>query len=1262
MTPDETLLVSSCDLSDAWNGQQIECSDNPQIRYLVKLAHDLLRGAFFIWIWDPPSQRLSGCAYAGMELVDLNSTSVDLSADNMITRILESSEILHITASSQVDLSVFSELLEADQWSAIHCFPLRVGDKTIGAACYAQEKMQDFAPQHTIVAEHISGLASKILENEFRKREIKSLSMAASLMRSSMGFDETMQYLVDAARKLTGAESSTLFLLNTRTNSFEVGYRSPNVKTQPKSSPRSEGGLTWQIMKTGQPIRIDDTDKADNVRDSVRKRGVKSLIGVLVQLEEEKIGVLYINGSRRKQFSDWDTNFLQTLADYASQALGRSKIFLKPTEEIESALDKIFDLESTLAMMCEEIKKECQVDYISVQLMDKKEKVIESVFGTGISEKWKGLSKHYLEQTDYLRDLQADIVQTQYTEILNGNDERLDPYIYKEIQNRNIARITTPIMLFRDENSHMLEQKPTQCSWQVLANLEENDIPADYEFNENVTQFTVIGLCDADKRSTCKFSKEVIGTVGAGYQNATKIIDPEIAIKLNEVIAKWAPAIYQTSLQSVLEVIVSCAMESVKADSATLHFMHNPEDNSYVYEVCSGAIDREFLRRHPPRDGGMGWKAIDEDDPKFIPDLASEQKFDYLKTANPEIFDEGIWAIAAFPLIIDDNKGVLYIHFHRQHRFTEDEITLVKIFSKRAADAIRHATAYTAMRNSARRLFVLNTVAHSLAKTPRGENLLGDIAWITLNLFAADVVTIYEYIETEDQFITPPEIAGRLEYEPAMDTEIIKGDVPYKILEEEDNVLADDSVREERLRRSGPKRPDGREPFVVRERIKSSAGIKLKVGAEIVGLMFINYRRKHNFDEDEKKVILTLASSAAIAIKNRRMLESLSKVDKEILTTLDIDSLLNLIVQTAVEISMADVGEIRLIDYHKPGLVMKAKYPQDENGVKLTDILELDEGVCGFVATSGKPLLLKDVSAEAIYITCDYKTKSELCVPLIDKDQRIVGVLNMESYRKNTFDATHLRMLESLANRAVIAIQNAENQRRIAANQAVAEIGLFTTLISHRMITDIAGIKVAADIIRQGKIEKREICEMAQSVFDVSDAIVNEIRNYFEEIEHIIKWAEDNLNQINIKSVLSEALKAVPENISFVDEIEYKNEVCLNISEKQFIEVISNIIQNSIDAMMAMPNEGKLIVGTKKHTILNNNFIHIWIEDNGVGIPENNIKNIFNPAVSEKKHREGLGFGLWTVKKVVDRLGGEINVESQVGQGTKFVLSIPVLG
>ena len=63
----------------------------------------------------------------------------------MITRILESGEILHITASSQVDLTVFSDILEADHWAAIHCFPLRVGDKTIGAACYAQEKMQDFS-------------------------------------------------------------------------------------------------------------------------------------------------------------------------------------------------------------------------------------------------------------------------------------------------------------------------------------------------------------------------------------------------------------------------------------------------------------------------------------------------------------------------------------------------------------------------------------------------------------------------------------------------------------------------------------------------------------------------------------------------------------------------------------------------------------------------------------------------------------------------------------------------------------------------------------------------------------------------------------------------------------------------------------------------------------------------------------------------------------------------------------------------------------
>jgi GAF domain-containing protein len=152
------------------------------------------------------------------------------------------------------------------------------------------------------------------------------------------------------------------------------------------------------------------------------------------------------------------------------------------------------------------------------------------------------------------------------------------------------------------------------------------------------------------------------------------------------------------------------------------------------------------------------------------------------------------------------------------------------------------------------------------------ENLLEEIAWNSLNVLAADVVTIYEYFESEKLFDVPPKIAGRLLAKQLMQTEIRKDDAPLLILAKGTNVYAEAAQGNEIMNKPSQHRSKRkRKPFVVRENIKSSAGILLRVNSETVGIMFVNYRRFHNFTEDEKSIIEALASSAAVAIKNSRV-------------------------------------------------------------------------------------------------------------------------------------------------------------------------------------------------------------------------------------------------------------------------------------------------------------------------------------------------------------------------------------------------------
>jgi two-component system NtrC family sensor kinase len=87
--------------------------------------------------------------------------------------------------------------------------------------------------------------------------------------------------------------------------------------------------------------------------------------------------------------------------------------------------------------------------------------------------------------------------------------------------------------------------------------------------------------------------------------------------------------------------------------------------------------------------------------------------------------------------------------------------------------------------------------------------------------------------------------------------------------------------------------------------------------------------------------------------------------------------------------------------------------------------------------------------------------------------------------------------------------------------------------------------------------------------------------------------------------------------------------------------------------------EGGQLSVTSELDIPNNNAC-IKIQDTGSGIAEENLDHIFDPFFTTKEEREGTGLGLSIVYGVVKNHGGEIKVDSRLGEGTTFVLAIPV--
>ena len=155
---------------------------------------------------------------------------------------------------------------------------------------------------------------------------------------------------------------------------------------------------------------------------------------------------------------------------------------------------------------------------------------------------------------------------------------------------------------------------------------------------------------------------------------------------------------------------------------------------------------------------------------------------------------------------------------------------------------------------------------------------------------------------------------------------------------------------------------------------------------------------------------------------------------------------------------------------------------------------------------------------------------------------------------------------------------------------------------------------------------------------------------------------ENKIRELSLKNTLEDICNSF-KNIADKKNIEIKTTfnfslVKTYISEQHFRTILGNLIDNSIK--YSNENSKILIVGN----ILKNNLI-LSIEDEGIGIPKEEINSIFRRFYRVDKSRnrkiEGNGLGLAIVKNLLLNLNGKIEIDSDIGKGTKIILTIPLL-
>jgi len=267
----------------------------------------------------------------------------------------------------------------------------------------------------------------------------------------------------------------------------------------------------------------------------------------------------------------------------------------------------------------------------------------------------------------------------------------------------------------------------------------------------------------------------------------------------------------------------------------------------------------------------------------------------------------------------------------------------------------------------------------------------------------------------------------------------------------------------------------------------------------------------------------------------------------------------------------------------------------------------------------------------------------------------------------NAFDIMTLRLRERTEEAARLykeAIQRAkeleEMNARLQATQAqliqsekLASVGQLTAGIVHDVKNPLAVIKgLAEELSEEGDLDEFTV-EGLETIRD-SASKANTI------VTDLLKFARQSTPEMQTRDMRAtlESVFRLTEylvrkgNVTLVPDLP-PTSVMATYDPQQIEQVLINLVTN---AVQAMPDGGTLDVSLKEH---DDNLV-ITMRDSGVGIPEENVVRIFDPFFTTKPEGEGTGLGLSVSYGIVSRHRGLIEVESEVGIGTTFIVTLPL--
>lgn len=991
------------------------------------------------------------------------------------------------------------------------------------------------------------------------------------------------------------------------------------------------------------------------------QRGVRSLAVLPLKTRGRTLGWISVGFEQVHQFISEERRFLTTVADQATIALNSIRLFqstqsaLRTVANLYRASRRIAEAQGTpdaLGVMREELLafKPDRIDVLLQRNTDQPESLYLAVTWA------KETSLQYVPSLP---------VETETAEALAGFDPlSLEDHIIQNIQTEHHDDSFVDALRILDTPYQAFLSVPLRASGRTVGRIGMAFLQPRYfspDDRQLVSMLASAAAYTIENDLLFRQTQESLEETGVLYQASRAIAASE---ERSDIV------------QAVIDYAASAPVDKAMLITLLSNDWHEP---GAVIEITTtwGDNDTFNLRglRFTPDQFPL-WDLLAAPEILWVNDVENSLRLDENTRMGCRAMDIGSFVV--IPLNVPSRPiGAILIASAEPRVHDAREIRIYQSLADQAAVQLENRNLYEQAELRARQLGTTAEVSRAATSILQLEELFPRIVNLILEAFNYDIVQIFMLDDAQENAVLKASTgeAGRQLLEIKHSLPVGSRSVIGMVTSTGRSQIALDTADAGVVHRPNPFLPETR----------SEMAIPLIVKGKVVGALDVQSNRPRAFNEDDLKTLTTLADQLAVAIDNAQLFALSQQRAAEMKFLFDTTSAAT--AAKSLNESMTTLAELLI---HQTGatiamVFLYSKLRQhlfsqtiveniDERGftqvLEREVIIKVGQGLIGEVARTLQPIVVPDLRSEPLAEAIFTHTRSAVYLPLLSGEE-LVGAIALESRRTDYFNTDTLQLLQALGTTVSTIVKNTQLLDELRrTNERLLEIDKlktnFLAAMSHELRTPLNSIIGFSRVILKGidgpinEMQQQDI----QTIHDSGKHLLRLVNDILDQAKVAAGKMELSLDYFDlvavIKSSMSSAVGLTKDKaIRLFTEIEDGMSTAYG-DEFRTRQILFNLLSNAAK----FTHEGSIT--TSAYVITSetgHQFIQISVTDTGIGIHEKDFDKLFEAFQqvdnSTTRAVEGTGLGLPLARSLAELQGGSLWVESEVGVGSTFYVTVP---